>query len=238
MKGDGSDNLNLIQIELLNHMMLCEALRFSALDSEKGGFKLKSGRVSPYFLNAGLLNDGKALFLLGRCYAEILVMKNLSFDVLYGPAYKGIPLATTTATALHQHYGRDFPITFNRKEAKDHGEGGNLIGASLENKRVVILDDVITAGTAFRESVQFIHDNGGLVSGLIVLLDRCEKGLETELSALEQIKQEYDVPVASVFNFFHLLAYIRRSSSIDNALIKDMLAYYAEYGAHISTQAS
>jgi len=161
-----------------------------------GEFTLKSGRVSPYFFNAGLFNTGSALARLGRYYAEAIVDSGLAFDVLFGPAYKGIPLAATTCVALADHHERDMPYCFNRKEAKAHGEGGNIVGSPLQG-RILIIDDVITAGTAIRESMQLIETAGAKPAGVVIALDRQEKG-SGELSAIQEVEQQYGIPVLSI----------------------------------------
>src|SRR6188508_3485662 len=165
-----------------------QALRF-------GSFKLKSGRESPYFFNAGLFNDGEAIAVLGQCYAAALTRSGLDFDMLFGPAYKGIPLATTTAVALAEHHHRSVPWAFNRKEAKDHGEGGNIVGAPLRG-RVLIIDDVITAGTAIRESIEIIRAAGATPAGVALALDRQEcgrdaSGKDLTESAVQEVQRLY-----------------------------------------------
>ena len=177
------------QRDFLDLAMRVGALRF-------GEFTLKSGRVSPYFFNAGEFSGGRAMGQLAACYADTIVAADMSFDVLFGPAYKGIPLVTATAVALAERHGLDVPFAFNRKEAKDHGEGGAIVGAALAG-RVLIVDDVITAGTAIRESVQLIRQAGATPAGIVICLDRQERGTG-ELSAVQQIQQETDVPVVSV----------------------------------------
>ena len=158
-----------------------------------GEFTLKSGRISPYFFNAGLFSTGRAIAGLGRHYADALVASGLQYDMLFGPAYKGIPLVTTTAAALAQHHGVDRPFAFNRKEAKDHGEGGTIVGAKLAG-RVLIVDDVITAGTAIRESVEIIRRAGASPAGVLIALDREERG-QGERSAVQEVEQGLGLPV-------------------------------------------
>lgn len=176
-----------------------------------GEFTLKSGRKSPYFFNAGLFNSGMALAKLGRFYADAIVDAGVKFDVLFGPAYKGIPIAASTAVALAEHHGRDLPWCFNRKEAKDHGEGGNLVGAPLEG-RVLIIDDVITAGTAIREVMDIIGKTQAKPAGVVVALDRQEKG-KGELSAIQEVEKDFGIPVLSIINLGQLIAYLEEKSA-------------------------
>lgn len=192
-----------------------------------GEFTLKSGRVSPYFFNAGLFNTGSALAKLGRFYANAVVAAGIGFDIIFGPAYKGIPLATVTAAALADEHGIDKPYAFNRKEAKDHGEGGNIVGAPLEGK-VLIVDDVMTAGTAIRESVEIIKAAGAEPAGVIIALDRQEKG-SGELSAVQQVERDYGIPVASIAGLADLIDMLDASGSDPQALAA-MQAYRASYG--------
>jgi orotate phosphoribosyltransferase len=168
-----------------------------------GDFTLKSGRTSPYFFNAGLIDNGAALARLGRAYATTAVESGLEFDMLFGPAYKGIALAAATAIALAADHGRDLPFAFNRKEAKTHGEGGNLIGAPLLG-RVLIVDDVITAGTAIRESLQIIRGQGAEPAGVLIALDRQERG-QGSLSAAQEVTAEFGIPVLAIARLSDLL---------------------------------
>lgn len=170
-----------------------------------GEFTLKSGRVSPYFFNAGLFDSGAALATLGTAYADAATRIDSGFDMLFGPAYKGIVLAAITAAALAQQYGRDLPFAYNRKEAKDHGEGGVLVGAPLKG-RVLIVDDVITAGTAIRESIDLIRRNGAIPAGVLIALDREERGQGT-LSATQELAAEHGVPCFAIARLTDLLAY-------------------------------
>lgn len=171
-----------------------------------GEFTLKSGRKSPYFFNAGLFNTGRDLALLGRFYAEALGDSGIEFDLLFGPAYKGIPIATTTAVALAEHHDLDLPYCFNRKEAKDHGEGGNLVGSALQG-RVMLVDDVITAGTAIRESMEIIQANGATLAGVLISLDRQERG-RGEISAIQEVERDYNCKVISIITLKDLIAYL------------------------------
>jgi orotate phosphoribosyltransferase len=170
-----------------------------------GEFTLKSGRISPYFFNAGHFDDGDSMETVSQAYAARLLDCGVAFDMLFGPAYKGIPLATGASIALAQQ-GRNVPVAFNRKEAKDHGEGGSLIGAPLQGK-VMILDDVISAGTAIRESIALIKANGAEVAGIVIALDRQEKGQNGELSASQEIEQTFGFPVFSVIGLSDLMVY-------------------------------
>lgn len=192
-----------------------------------GEFTLKSGRQSPYFFNAGLFNTGKALALLGRWYAQALVDSGLEFDMIFGPAYKGIPLATLTAAALAEQHGRDVPYCFNRKEAKAHGEGGNLVGATLAG-RVVIVDDVITAGTAIRESVDIIRGQGATPAGVLIALDRQERG-SGSLSAVQQVEHDYSLQVASIARLDDLIRFLENDAAHAASLPK-LREYRREYG--------
>lgn len=171
-----------------------------------GQFKLKSGRVSPYFFNSGLFNTGYAAAKLGRSYAATVQAAGISFDMLFGPAYKGIPVVALTAAALAEHHGVDMPYCFNRKEIKDHGEGGAIVGAPVSG-RVLILDDVITAGTAIRESVNLVQQAGGKPAGVIVALDRQERG-NGDLSAIQEVEQLYGIPVSSIIRLDNLVEHL------------------------------
>ncbi|HUG97865.1 MAG TPA: orotate phosphoribosyltransferase [Gammaproteobacteria bacterium] len=193
-----------------------------------GRFTLKSGRESPYFFNAGLFNTGAALAALGACYADAIAAARLEFDVLFGPAYKGIPLATATAIALAGRHGRDLPWVFNRKEAKDHGEGGNLVGAPLAG-RVLIVDDVITAGTAIRESVGIIRAAGAAACGVLLALDRQERG-RGERSAVQEVEQEFGLPVVSIITLADLLEDLESRAGVDQGRLAALRDYRERYG--------
>lgn len=171
-----------------------------------GEFTLKSGRASPYFFNAGLINDGDSLRRLGACYAGALTDAGTGFDMLFGPAYKGIPLATATAIALAEHHRRNVPVAFNRKEAKSHGEAGTLIGAPLAG-RVLIVDDVITAGTAVRESIGLIRAAGAIPAGVLVALDRQERG-QGRLSAVQEVQTAFSIPVIRIITLDDLIEHL------------------------------
>ncbi|WP_193016679.1 orotate phosphoribosyltransferase [Proteus sp. FME41] len=194
-----------------------------------GEFTLKSGRVSPYFFNAGLFNTGRDLALLGQFYAQTLLDNNVSCDVLFGPAYKGIPIATTTAVALVEHHDIDIPYCFNRKEAKDHGEGGTLVGSPLKGN-VVIVDDVITAGTAIRESMEIIRQHNAKLSAVLLSLDRQEKGRES-LSAIQELKRDYQCQVYSIITLDDLISYLSESETLSEHL-PAVKAYRERYGVN------
>lgn len=174
-----------------------------------GQFRLKSGRSSPYFFNSGLFNTGYAAAKLGRAYAAAVAASGISCDMLFGPAYKGIPLVALTAAALAEHHGRDLPFCFNRKEVKSHGEGGAIVGAPVAG-RVLVLDDVITAGTAIRETVALIREAGGQPAGVVIALDRQEKGTG-ELSAIQEVEQSFGIPVASIIRLDDLVEHLEAS---------------------------
>ncbi len=192
-----------------------------------GEFTLKSGRVSPYFFNAGLFNTGSALATLGRFYAGAIAASGAQFDVLFGPAYKGIPLVSATAIALAEVHGRDLPWCFNRKETKDHGEGGVLVGAPLKG-RVLIVDDVITAGTAIREVMQIVQAAGAEAAGVIVALDREEKG-QSGLSAIQELERDCNIPVYSIASLTLLLGFLREYPAQAGVLAR-VEAYRDRYG--------
>lgn len=192
-----------------------------------GEFTLKSGRVSPYFFNAGLFDSGLALAKLGRFYAQALMDSGLSYDVIFGPAYKGIPLAATTAVALAEHHHRDIPWCFNRKEAKAHGEGGTLVGAPLAGN-IVIVDDVITAGTAIREVMQIIKAQGAQAAGVLIALDRQERGTG-ELSAIQEVERDFIIPVISIVSLTQVLQFLAESPELKQYL-PAVERYRADYG--------
>src|SRR4051812_15530338 len=192
-----------------------------------GEFTLKSGRISPYFFNAGRFQTGSALAELGRFYAAAIKDANIDFDIVFGPAYKGIPLAATTAIALSDHYQSDLPFCYNRKEAKDHGEGGTLVGAPLQGK-VLIVDDVITAGTAVREVMSIIKAAGAAPAAVLIGLNRQEKG-QGELSAIQEVEQSFGIPVVSIINLNHIIHYLESQSNQQDMVAK-IKAYRATYG--------
>ncbi len=208
------------QREFIEFALEKEVLKF-------GEFTLKSGRISPYFFNAGLFNTGRDLARLGRFYAAALIDSGISYDVLFGPAYKGIPIATTTAVALADHHDVDAPYCFNRKEAKDHGEGGNLVGSALEG-RIMLVDDVITAGTAIRESMEIIQANGADLAGVLVAIDRQEKG-KGELSAIQEVERDFQCQIISIVSLTDLISYLEEKGGSVEQLEK-VKAYRAEFG--------
>jgi orotate phosphoribosyltransferase len=194
-----------------------------------GSFTLKSGRDSPYFFNAGGFDDGASLGELARCYADAIVDSGIAFDMLFGPAYKGIPLAAATAIALDRDHRRNVPYAFNRKEAKDHGEGGTIVGAPL-NGRVLVVDDVISAGTSVRESIDIIRAAGASLAGVAIALDRQERGSGT-LSAAQEVQQEYDVPCIAIAGLDDLIRYLE-STAVEGIDISAMEQYRNRYGTH------
>lgn len=209
------------QRDFLSFAIATGVLRF-------GEFTLKSGRVSPYFFNSGLFNSGASLARLGRFYAEAIQASGINFDLLFGPAYKGIPLAAATAIALADHHQRDVPYAFNRKEVKDHGEGGMTVGAELTG-RVLIIDDVISAGTSVRESVDIINAADAELAGVVISLDRQERGTG-EVSAIQQVETDLGVPVASIVTLGNLLEYLAEQPGYnqEQAAIQ---AYREQYGS-------
>ena len=192
-----------------------------------GEFTLKSGRTSPYFFNAGLFNTGRDLARLGRFYAAALADSGISFDVLFGPAYKGIPIATTTAVALADHYDIDTPYCFNRKEKKDHGEGGSLVGAELKGD-IMLVDDVITAGTAIRESMTIIEQAGASLAGVLIALDRQEKG-KGELSAIQEVERDFGTKVISIVTLGDVIEFVKQNEEYA-AYLPSVELYREQYG--------
>ncbi len=210
--------------EFLDLALELEVLRF-------GEFTLKSGRVSPYFFNAGLFCTGYAAAKLARCYAAAVRDIDLEFDLLFGPAYKGIPLVVLASAALAEHHDMDYPFAFNRKEAKDHGEGGSTVGAPLEG-RVLILDDVITAGTAIREVISLIRDAGATPAGVLVALDREEIGSRARIPATQQMEEEIGIPIRSIVTLTDLVEHLEESSEYEEQL-PAVKAYRNRYGVAI-----
>ncbi len=193
-----------------------------------GEFELKSGRISPYFFNSGMFSSGHAAATLGRCYGDAAEDADIEFNTIFGPAYKGIPLAALTAAALADHHGRDVPYCFNRKEAKAHGEGGVMVGATVSDK-VLIVDDVITAGTAIREAIEIIRSAGGEIAGVLLALDRQEKG-SGELSAVQEVEQNLGIPVFSIIQLTDLITHLE-SQSDSPELLASVKDYRVRYGA-------
>jgi orotate phosphoribosyltransferase len=193
-----------------------------------GKFKLKSGRESPYFFNAGLFSTGAAIAALGRAYSDAAVATDLTFDMLFGPAYKGIPLVTAAAASLADRHGLDVPFAFNRKESKDHGEGGLIVGSPLKG-RVLIVDDVITAGTAIRESIDIIRAAGAHPVGVLLALDREERGAVSPLSAVQEVREQFGIPVIAVINLSDLMHHMRKKER--TAELASMQAYRDRYGS-------
>ena len=211
---------NTYKTQFIDNALNSGALKF-------GQFRLKSGRVSPHFFNAGEFYQGKALAILGRCYAAAIVESGVQFDVLFGPAYKGITLAAATSVALAENHNMDVPYCFNRKEAKSHGEGGTLVGAPLEG-RVLIIDDVITAGTAIREVMAMVELAGAEAVGVVIGLDRKERGNSAK-SAIQEVEQQFGVPVISIINMDDILTYLESQSDMAT-LVEEIKTYRHEYG--------
>jgi len=209
------------QTEFIELARRCDVLKF-------GEFTLKSGRISPYFFNAGAFSSGRALAVLGRCYAHSIVHSGIEFDVLLGPAYKGIPLAAATAVALANDHGMDVQFAYNRKEAKAHGEGGVMVGAPLVG-RVLVIDDVITAGTAVREVIAMIAAAGAKLAGVAIGLNRQERG-EGKLSAIQEVEQAFDVPVLSIIEMSNIIDYLESGNDAPQGALSAMRAYRERYG--------
>jgi orotate phosphoribosyltransferase len=207
------------QKDFISYALDCGVLKF-------GEFQLKSGRTSPYFFNTGLFNTGAQLGKLGHFYAQALLQANIKVDILYGPAYKGIPLVSATSIAYAQITGDDIPFAFNRKEAKDHGEGGSLVGAPLIGN-VIILDDVITAGTSVRESVEIINQAHATPAGVLIALDRQEKGLN-DCSAIQEVEAQFAMPVIAIITLANIIEYL--VADADDEQLKAIQAYQSLYG--------
>ena len=212
--------MNQYQQDFIDFAISKDVLKF-------GEFKLKSGRLSPYFFNTGLFNDGESLQRLGEYYSASIIDSGVSFDMLYGPAYKGIPLVSTLAISLNLHHGRSVPFCFNRKEEKDHGEGGVILGAPLKNK-VLIIDDVITAGTSINESMQLIQNANAMASGVVIAVDRQERGTG-EFSAIQEVEKRHNIPVISIINLDLLIEYIENNDQFSRYL-NDIWKYRENYG--------
>jgi orotate phosphoribosyltransferase len=205
------------QKDFISYALACGVLKF-------GEFQLKSGRTSPYFFNTGLFNTGFQLGKLGHFYAQALHQSGIKPDILFGPAYKGIPLVSTTSIAYAQITGSDIPFAFNRKEVKDHGEGGSLVGAPLKGK-VIILDDVITAGTSVRESVDIIRHAGATPAGVLIALDRQEKG-QNNVSAIQEVRERFDMPVIAIITLENIIDYLSADGGDQLKAIKDYQHLY------------
>ena len=208
------------KVEFIDNAINSGALKF-------GQFELKSGRTSPHFFNAGEFYTGNALAALGRCYASSIVDSGIEFDVLFGPAYKGITLAAATSVALAEHHGIDVPYCFNRKEAKAHGEGGTLVGAPLRGK-VLIIDDVITAGTAIREVMSIVEQVGAQAAGVVIGLDRKERGT-SDKSAIQEVQDQFNIPVASIIDIDDILQYLKTKPE-KSKVVADIDKYRQQYG--------
>jgi len=213
-------NLQPYQRAFLNFVIKTKVLRF-------GTFTLKSGRTSPYFFNSGLFNTGESIAKLGQFYASAIEHEKLKFDMLFGPSYKGIPLAIATAIALSNHHSRNVSYSFNRKEAKDHGEGGMIVGAPLAGK-ILIIDDVISAGTSVRESIHIIKEHSAAPAAVFIAMDRQEKG-QGETSAIQEIEKTYTISVKSIITLEQLLSYLKENSH-HNETTHAIECYRAQYG--------
>ena len=207
------------QKEFISYALECGVLKF-------GEFHLKSGRTSPYFFNTGLFNTGAQLGKLGHFYAQALIQSKLNVDILFGPAYKGIPLVSATSIAYAQITGNDIPFAFNRKEAKDHGEGGNLVGTPLQGN-VIILDDVITAGTSVRESVEIINAANATPAGVLIALDRQEKGLN-DCSAIQEVEANFNMPVIAIITLENIIDYLKAEANAEQ--LNAIKEYQSRYG--------
>ncbi len=213
--------MNDYQTDFIQLALENDVLRF-------GEFTLKSGRCSPYFFNAGLIRSGTALSRTGNAYMQAVEAAGIEFDMLFGPAYKGIPLATAAAIAWSDNSGRDIPVAYNRKEAKTHGEGGTIVGGPL-NGRVLIVDDVITAGTAVREVIDMINAAGATPAGIVVGLDRQERG-KTEQSAIQELQAEHSIPVTSIISFANLITFLEAAGANSSVQLQQMRTYREEFG--------
>ena len=214
------------QTEFIELARACNVLQF-------GQFELKSGRTSPYFFNAGKFSTGRAMATLGRCYAQCIVESGVEFDLLLGPAYKGIPLATAAAIALADQHGINVPFAYNRKEVKAHGEGGSLVGAPLVG-RALVIDDVITAGTAVREVLALIEGAGATLAGVVIGLDRQERGAG-QLSAVQELRQGHDIPVISIIALEHIIDYLSSAGAESMELLDAMRHYREQFGAIVDS---
>ncbi|MBK2124735.1 orotate phosphoribosyltransferase [Fangia hongkongensis] len=213
----------MLQTRFFDIALEAKALRF-------GEFTLKSGRISPYFFNAGLFNDGQKLYQLATCYAQCIIEKNIQFDVLFGPAYKGIPLVALVSAILYEVHGRNVGFCYNRKEQKDHGEGGILVGSDIKNKRVLIIDDLITAGTAIKQAIGMIQAAEAGLSGVVVALDREEVASNQRVSAIQAIEDTYQFPVFSVASLSAMIQFMKTHGAFSKDEIQRIEHYQAEYG--------
>jgi orotate phosphoribosyltransferase len=212
--------MNQYQQDFLDFAIKNDVLKF-------GDFTLKSGRQSPYFFNFGLFQTGSSLAKLGDYYAQSIVDSNVEFDMIFGPAYKGIPLVSVIAATLYEKHGRDYPYAYNRKEVKDHGEGGNIVGAPLQGK-VLIVDDLISAGTAIREAADIVEGNGATLAGVALSIDRQEKG-QGDKSAAQEVEEQYGIPVLHVIGLDNVIQHIENSAN-DAELLKRIQDYRKKYG--------
>ncbi|WP_116963511.1 orotate phosphoribosyltransferase [Fastidiosibacter lacustris] len=213
---------------MMNHIFFDAAISASAL--KFGEFRLKSGRISPYFFNAGLFNSGKTLYQLAECYVQKIMQEKVAFDVVFGPAYKGIALAALVASILFSKYNIEVGFCYNRKEVKDHGEGGILVGANITGKRVLIIDDVITAGTAIKEAINVIYAQNGHIVGVCVALDRQEIAPGQNVSAIQSLTETYRFPIYAVATLRDLIEYIQVKGQIEETLLIRMKSYQKNYG--------
>ncbi len=207
--------------DFIEFLLQHQALKF-------GNFTLKSGRQSPFFFNLGVFSSGSSLTKLGEFYAQTLLQSQLEYEVLFGPAYKGISLATATSIALYQQNQLDVPFAFNRKEAKDHGDGGLIVGRSLQNKKVIMLDDVITAGTTVRETIRLLKEFSASFSGIIIAFDRQERG-EGKLTATQEVQEQYGIPVASILKLNDVIEYLESQQKF-KAELAAIKAYQEQFG--------
>ncbi|APC91999.1 MULTISPECIES: orotate phosphoribosyltransferase [Francisella] len=194
-----------------------------------GEFTLKSGRISPYFFNAGLFNSGNQLATLADYYAQLIIKSDIKYNILFGPAYKGIPLVAAISTVLALKYNIDMPYAFDRKEAKDHGEGGIFVGANMTNKKVLLIDDVMTAGTAFYESYHKLKSINAEIAGVVLAIDRQEKATDCDISATKKISQDFNIPVSAVTNFASIFEYVKEN--LDETMINKFKQYRQKYGS-------
>lgn len=212
----------MVEENFLKTAIQANALRF-------GTYRLKSGRISPYFFNAGFFCNGRELYQLATCYAEVIIRKNIDFDLIFGPAYKGIPLAATVCAVLFEKYGKVVGYCYNRKEKKMHGEGGLVVGCELYNKKVLIIDDVITAGTAVTESIEMLQSQNAIIVGIVLALDRQEFGLQLKLSAVQVTKEKYRLPIFAIATLEQLIKFIQQNNNFDPKLVQRIQAYQALY---------